>query len=348
MNRFVPILVLAACTSAAFAQTAPAKPAAPKAAAPAAAAKPATAKPSTTAAPTAAAPEPWIKLPPGVPRVAHLPVKMPFALRYEEITIGKGAEGETGKLWHLKYTGWRAADGIKFDSWDDHKQPTMGPDGKPVSGPRRKASDGRSCAHRDSPGNGPRDPRLRLRPRRHENRWQTPHLHSLANGLRNARNSRPSRASRVSRQSRHSRQVRPHLRRRACGRDRRAAAAASPDARQSSHASASWRGRATQRRANSKAQGGSPSYARRSFSTIGQCCSVRNHPAVIGACSTHYTCADHAASAAFRRSGETAIEFARGNSSSPFSREGELVSFWSSQNFRVTANWLRVGVRETA
>ncbi|MGO8932733.1 MAG: FKBP-type peptidyl-prolyl cis-trans isomerase [Terracidiphilus sp.] len=138
MNRFVPILVLAACTSAAFAQTAPAKPAAPKAAAPAAAAKPATAKPSTTAAPTAAAPEPWIKLPPGVPRVAHLPVKMPFALRYEEITIGKGAEGETGKLWHLKYTGWRAADGIKFDSWDDHKQPKMGPDGKPVMGPDGK------------------------------------------------------------------------------------------------------------------------------------------------------------------------------------------------------------------
>ena len=134
MNRFVPILFLAACTSAAFAQTPAAKPPAPKAASPAAAAKPST--------PTAAAPAPqampWIKLPPGVPRVAHLPVKMPFALRYEEITVGKGAEGEAGKLWHLKYTGWRAADGIKFDSWDDHRQPATGPDGKPKLGPDGK------------------------------------------------------------------------------------------------------------------------------------------------------------------------------------------------------------------
>jgi peptidylprolyl isomerase len=81
---------------------------------------------------------PWIKLPPGVPRVVHLPVKAPFALRYEDITIGKGAEGETGKLWHLKYTGWRAADGIKFDSWDDHKQPVVGSDGKPELGPDGK------------------------------------------------------------------------------------------------------------------------------------------------------------------------------------------------------------------
>jgi peptidylprolyl isomerase len=130
MNRFVHILVLAACTSAAFAQTPAAKPAAPKAASPAAAAKPST----TVAAPV----EPWIKLPPGVPRVAHLPVKMPFALRYEEITVGKGAEGETGKLWHLKYTGWRAADGVKFDSWDDHRQPVVGSDGKPKLGPDGK------------------------------------------------------------------------------------------------------------------------------------------------------------------------------------------------------------------
>jgi peptidylprolyl isomerase len=81
---------------------------------------------------------PWIKLPPGVPRVVHLPVKSPFALRYEDITIGKGAAGETGKLWHLKYTGWRAADGIKFDSWDDHKQPVVGSDGKPELGPDGK------------------------------------------------------------------------------------------------------------------------------------------------------------------------------------------------------------------
>jgi peptidylprolyl isomerase len=140
MNRFVPILVLAACTSAAFAQTPAAKPPAPKAASPAAAAKPSTAKPSTanSAAAAAPTPTPWIKLPPGVPRVAHLPVKMPFALRYEDITVGKGAEGEAGKVWHIKYTGWRAADGVKFDSWDDHRQPVTGSDGKPELGPDGK------------------------------------------------------------------------------------------------------------------------------------------------------------------------------------------------------------------
>ncbi|MGB8028081.1 MAG: FKBP-type peptidyl-prolyl cis-trans isomerase [Terracidiphilus sp.] len=133
MNRFVLFLSFAAFTVAASAQTTPAKPAT--------AAKPvsSTAKPAPAAAP-ASAPEsqPWIKLPPGVPRVVHLPVKMPFALRYEDIKVGTGAVGETGKLWHLKYTGWRAADGIKFDSWDMHTQPVIGPDGKPKLGPDGK------------------------------------------------------------------------------------------------------------------------------------------------------------------------------------------------------------------
>ncbi len=63
---------------------------------------------------------------------------MPFALRYEDIKVGTGALGESGKLWHLKYTGWRAADGVKFDSWDDHKQLKRSPDGKPVMGPDGK------------------------------------------------------------------------------------------------------------------------------------------------------------------------------------------------------------------
>ncbi len=103
---------------------------------------------STPAAPTAASNKPitaassvvapWIKLPPGVPRVAHGPVKIPFALRYEDITIGAGPEGEAGKLWHIKYSGWRAADGVKFDSWEDHGQPVIGPDGKPELGPDGK------------------------------------------------------------------------------------------------------------------------------------------------------------------------------------------------------------------
>ncbi len=138
MNRFVILLSVAAFATSTVAQTPVAKPAT--------AAKPAsssahasTAKPVTAAAvPTAAAPTPWIKLPAGVPKVLHGPVKMPFALRYEDIKVGTGAAGESGKIWHLKYTGWRAADGIKFDSWDDHKLPKRGPDGKPVMGPDGK------------------------------------------------------------------------------------------------------------------------------------------------------------------------------------------------------------------
>jgi peptidylprolyl isomerase len=138
MNRIVLLIFVAAFSAAAIAQTPVAKPA--TTAKPASStASPSTAKPVTAAAvPTAAEPQPWIKLPPGVPRVVHGLVKMPFALRYEDVKVGTGAAGETGKLWHLKYTGWRAADGIKFDSWDDHKQPKTGPDGKPVMGPDGK------------------------------------------------------------------------------------------------------------------------------------------------------------------------------------------------------------------
>ena len=134
MNRIALVFVLSACTAAAGAQTAP-KAAATGATTPkSSSATASTAKPSTTAA----APEPWIKLPPGVPRVIHGVVKAPFALHYEDVKVGTGAAGEAGKLWHIKYTGWRAADGVKFDSWDDHKQPVMGKDGKPELGPDGK------------------------------------------------------------------------------------------------------------------------------------------------------------------------------------------------------------------
>jgi peptidylprolyl isomerase len=142
MNRFVLFLSVATFATSAAAQTPVAKPA--TTAKPASsAANSSTAKPAT-AATTASALEaqPWIKLPPGVPRVVHGLVKIPFALRYEDVKVGTGAEGESGKLWHLKYTGWRAADGVKFDSWDDHKQPKMGPDGKPVMGPDGKPAMG--------------------------------------------------------------------------------------------------------------------------------------------------------------------------------------------------------------
>ncbi len=157
MNRFVPVLFLAACASAAFAQTPAPKPATP--------AKPASsaAKPAAKAAP-AASPEPWIKLPPGVPRVAHLPVKMSFALRYEEIKVGTGAGVSPASSAHLKYTGWRASDSIKFDSWDDHKQPGNRADGEAEARSRRKTRDEGAGAHRNSTGHGSRDSRLRLRP----------------------------------------------------------------------------------------------------------------------------------------------------------------------------------------
>jgi len=133
MTRFVLFLSVAVFSISAVAQTPVAKPATT--------AKPAssTAKPAiAAAAPSAAEAEPWIKLPAGVPRVLHGPVKITFALRYEDIKVGTGAAGVPGKLWHLKYTGWRAADGVEFDSWEDHLQPVIGSDGKVELGPDGK------------------------------------------------------------------------------------------------------------------------------------------------------------------------------------------------------------------
>lgn len=133
MKRIAIILTLAVFTAAANAQTS----------AKTSGANPAATKSSSTPAASAAKSststvEPWIKLPPGVPSVVHGPVRIPFTLRYEDIKVGAGAEGEPGKLWHIKYTGWRAADGIKFDASDDHKQLAIGPDGKPEFGPDGK------------------------------------------------------------------------------------------------------------------------------------------------------------------------------------------------------------------
>jgi peptidylprolyl isomerase len=135
MNRSVLVLTLAAATLAASAQT-PTKPSTPASTAPKSTST-ASAAPKTTSSPaTATAPAPWIKLPTGVPALAHGPVKTsPIVVHYYDIVVGKGDEGESGKLWHLKYTGYRAADGVTFDSWDWHPQPIRGPDGKPVMGP---------------------------------------------------------------------------------------------------------------------------------------------------------------------------------------------------------------------
>lgn len=92
-------------------------------------------KPATAAARTGSASHTAassaIKLPPGIPPAPGV-VKTAFALRYEDIKVGTGPEAEPQKFYKVKYTGWRAADGVKFDSWDEHREPEMGPDGKPV------------------------------------------------------------------------------------------------------------------------------------------------------------------------------------------------------------------------
>ncbi len=96
---------------------------------------PAKAATATTAKPAATATKSTLtstanKLPPGVP-VVHGVVKTAFALRYEDIKIGTGADAEPNKMYKVQYTGYRAADGAKFDSSYDHPVPVMGKDGKP-------------------------------------------------------------------------------------------------------------------------------------------------------------------------------------------------------------------------
>lgn len=117
------VLILLAISAAAVAAQTPAKPAAPSGTAPKAAAAS-----SASTAP---------KLPPGIP-VVHGIVKPLLTLRYEEIKIGTGALAEPGKLYKVKYTGYRAADGVKFDSSEDHRRPVLDKDGKPENGPDGK------------------------------------------------------------------------------------------------------------------------------------------------------------------------------------------------------------------
>jgi peptidylprolyl isomerase len=72
-----------------------------------------------------------VKLPPGIP-VYHRLVKTAFALKYQDIALGTGEIAEPLKLYEVKYTGWLAADGKKFDSSDDHpgKEPIKFPQGR--------------------------------------------------------------------------------------------------------------------------------------------------------------------------------------------------------------------------
>src|ERR1700733_15270405 len=113
---FLCSVFVSAAVQISVAQTAP-KPATP--------AKAASASTSTVA--------PWIKLPPGVPRGRGV-VKVAFALRYQDIKLGTGADAEPNKLYKVLYTGWLAADGHKFDSSEDHRLPLKDKDGKPVMG----------------------------------------------------------------------------------------------------------------------------------------------------------------------------------------------------------------------
>jgi len=139
MNRSLLAFTVAAATLAASAQT-PSKPPTSTSTSPKSASTTTATKTTSAPAPaSAASPAPWIKLPPGIPAVTHGLVKTsPITVHYEDIKVGTGALGESGKMWHLKYTGWRTADGVKFDSWDEHKRPVMGKDGKPELGPDGK------------------------------------------------------------------------------------------------------------------------------------------------------------------------------------------------------------------
>lgn len=125
MKHEALILLLAAGSIAAVAQT-PAKPAAPAAT-------------TTHKAATSSA----LKLPPGIPPARAI-LRTAFSLKYQDIKIGTGPEAEPNKMYKVQYTGWRAADGVKFDSsydrpgppvLDKDGKPEKGADGKPVLGP---------------------------------------------------------------------------------------------------------------------------------------------------------------------------------------------------------------------
>jgi peptidylprolyl isomerase len=129
MKRLAFLLTLAACTLMS-AQTAPTKSTTAKAAA----------TPAHHAARKAASTGEFplvYKLPAGEHRIPGAQKRV-AVLSYQDIKVGTGAEGEAGKMWHVKYKGWRAADGVVFDNWEDHKRPVMGEDGKPVMGPDNK------------------------------------------------------------------------------------------------------------------------------------------------------------------------------------------------------------------
>ena len=131
------LVLLAAALPVAWSQTAPNPATKPQSSS---ATKTPSASSATKPAAASVPAPPWVKLPPGVPAVAHGPIKVPFAMRYEEIKVGTGPIAEPHKVYRVKYTGWLAADGSKFDSSDDHPEEPIydstlhqvkGDDGKP-------------------------------------------------------------------------------------------------------------------------------------------------------------------------------------------------------------------------
>jgi peptidylprolyl isomerase len=71
-----------------------------------------------------------VKFPPGVKPSLRV-MRTAFALKYQDIEVGTGPLAEPLKLYKVKYTGWLAADGKKFDSSDDHGgQPIQFPQGR--------------------------------------------------------------------------------------------------------------------------------------------------------------------------------------------------------------------------
>ncbi|MGA3263322.1 MAG: FKBP-type peptidyl-prolyl cis-trans isomerase [Terracidiphilus sp.] len=130
MKQTILILLLAASTMAASAQT-PAKPASD--------AKPA----ATDAKSTATADKPAIADAKPAPiadkPLAHMsPVEgvqktlFTISLNYQDIKVGAGAAAEPKKLLKYYFTLWLAADGSQIDSTDDHRAPVLDKDKKPV------------------------------------------------------------------------------------------------------------------------------------------------------------------------------------------------------------------------
>jgi peptidylprolyl isomerase len=145
MKRIALVLALVSAVAGAQDTTTPPKPA-PKTTT----AKPATPAKSATGTKTAATAKSASTAKSGTAAAAHhpaaaagphVPANIPqhtgptkplFSLLYQDITIGSGPLAEPLKLYKVKYTGWLASDGTKFDSSDDHRQPLNDKDGKPI------------------------------------------------------------------------------------------------------------------------------------------------------------------------------------------------------------------------